>query len=242
MVNAGFEGRIRAVLFDIDDTLVDLRTAMEIAVRGVSTEYLPELSEQGWADLHREFREDPAGHYDAFLRGELDFVEQRIARAQQAFSFAGGALPEDRVAQWNSDYEREAQRNWLAYSDVAEALDALDAAGVVYGAVSNNVEAYQRRKLDLAGLARISVLIGTDTVGVPKPEPAIFLEGVRQLGFSVEETLYVGDNLLVDAVGASAAGLPALWLNRDGKPGSLPDGGSWQGPQAAGLNGLAGLL
>lgn len=242
MVNTGFEGQIRAVLFDIDDTLVDLRTAMEIAVRSVSAEYLPALSELGWAELHREFREDPGGHYDAFLRGELGFIEQRIARAQKAFSMAGGALPEHRVTQWNSDYEREAQRNWLAYSDVVEALDSLDAAGVVYGAVSNNVEAYQRRKLDLAGLARISVLIGTDTVGVPKPDPAIFLEGVRQLGFRAEQTLYIGDNLLVDAVGSSAAGLPALWLNREGKPGTLPDGDSWQGLQVAGLSGLASLL
>ncbi|WP_394938420.1 HAD family hydrolase [Psychromicrobium sp. YIM B11713] len=233
---------IRAVLFDIDDTLVDLRTAMEIAVRAVSAEYLPELSEPQWQEVHREFREDRGGHYEAFLRGEIGFIEQRIARARRALAVAGGALPVERAESWNACYEVEAQRNWRAYPDVVTALDELDAVGVVYGAVSNNVEAYQRRKLDLAGLSRISVLIGTDTVGVPKPDPAIFHEGVRELGFSAAETLYVGDNLLIDAVGASEAGLAALWLNREDRSPELPGGRRWEGAQLSGLAGLSTLL
>lgn len=237
-----FAGSVRAVLFDIDDTLVDLKTAMEIAVRQVSTEYLAELSERQWEELHSEFREDPAGYYHAYLRGELGFVEQRIARVRRAFSLSGGALPEEQVEKWNAEYEQEAERNWLSYSDVAGALDQLDAAGIVYGAVSNNVAAYQRRKLDFAGLSRVSVLVGTDTVGVPKPDPAIFLEGVRRLGFRASETLYVGDNLLVDAVGASQAGLPALWLNREGRRAELPSGELWQGAQARSLKLLGCFL
>ena len=97
-------------------------------------------------------------------------------------------------------------------------LDALDAAGIPYGAVSNNVHDYQRVKLDAAGLERISVLVGTDTVGAAKPDPAIYLEGVRRLGTGAGETLYVGDNRLLDAEGSTAAGLLGVWLNRGGEP------------------------
>jgi putative hydrolase of the HAD superfamily len=71
-------------------------------------------------------------------------------------------------------------------------------------------------KLDSAGLDRIQVLVGTDTVGVPKPDPAIYLEGVRRLGTSAAETLFVGDNRLLDAEGSTAAGLLGVWLNRSG--------------------------
>ena len=42
-----------------------------------------------------------------------------------------------------------------AFEDVPPLLDALDAAGIPYGAVSNNVHDYQRAKLDSAGLERI---------------------------------------------------------------------------------------
>ena len=63
--------------------------------------------------------------------------------------------------------------------------------------------------------------MGTDTVGVPKPDPAIYLEGVRLLGSSPGSTIYVGDNLLLDAEGSTAAGLVGVWLNRTGE--SAPD-------------------
>lgn len=59
--------------------------------------------------------------------------------------------------------------------------------------------------------------MGTDTVGVAKPNPAIYLEGVRLLGTEPGETLYVGDNRLLDADGADAAGLVGVWLNRTGE-------------------------
>nr|WP_218847114.1 HAD family hydrolase [Psychromicrobium silvestre] len=236
------DAQIRAVLFDIDDTLVDLGTAMARAVRASSAEFVPELSEQEWDRLCWGFQADPEGYYDAFLRGELEFVGQRVARARLAFASVGGGLPDAQVEGWNAAYESEAQRHWQPYPDVLPVLDALDASGIRYGAVSNNVESYQRRKLDIAGLSRISVLVGTDTVGVPKPDPRIFQEGVRQLGFSVSQTLYVGDNLLVDALGATQAGLPALWLNREGLAAESVDGQRWDGPQTSTLAELPEFL
>ena len=104
-----------------------------------------------------------------------------------------------------------------AFDDVEGVLDALDAAGIPYGAVSNNVHDYQRAKLDGAGLSRIKILVGTDTVGVAKPDPAIYLEGVRLWAHGPAETLYVGDNRLLDADGSTAAGLIGVWLNGTGE-------------------------
>lgn len=120
--------------------------------------------------------------------------------------------------QWLSNYGRIQPGYVKAFEDVAPLLDALDAAGVPYGAVSNNVHDYQRAKLDGAGLDRIKRLVGTDTVGVAKPEPAIYLEGVRLLGTRPSDTLYVGDNRMLDAEGSTAAGLLGVWLNRVGEP------------------------
>ena len=54
-------------------------------------------------------------------------------------------------------------------------------------------------------------------MGVAKPDPSIYLEGVRLLGTGPAETLYVGDNRLLDAEGSTAAGLLGVWLNRAGE-------------------------
>ncbi|UKA57354.1 HAD family hydrolase [Arthrobacter sp. FW306-2-2C-D06B] len=210
-------GTVRGVLFDIDDTLVDLEYAMTTALRDVSEHLLPGLDQAGWEKFGRIFTHETTHFYDRYLAGELTFNEQRLLRGRAALGHFGVELGGEDSHTWLNDYSRLQPSYVRAFSDVLPVLDALDAVGIPYGAVSNNVHDYQRVKLDSAGLARVSVLVGTDTVGVPKPDPAIYLEGVRRLGTNPAETLFVGDNRLLDAEGATAAGLLGIWLNRTGE-------------------------
>jgi len=214
-------GTIRGVLFDIDDTLVDLEYAMTTALREVSEHLLPGLDQPGWERFGRIFTHETTHYYDRYLAGELTFNDQRLLRGRAALGHFGVDLADGEEAhRWLSAYS-ELQPSYVrAFEDVLPLLDVLDAAGVPYGAVSNNVHDYQRAKLDSAGLERVRRLVGTDTVGVAKPEPAIYLEGVRLLGTSTQETLYVGDNRLLDAEGSTAAGLVGVWLNRVGETAS----------------------
>ncbi|MET1021888.1 MAG: HAD family hydrolase [Arthrobacter sp.] len=210
---------IRGVLFDIDDTLVDLEFAMTAALRDVSEHLLPGLDQTGWEKFGRIFTRETTHFYDRYLAGELTFNEQRLLRGRAALGHFGVELEEGEQAQhWVSSYASRQHGYIRAFEDVTPMLDALDSAGIPYGAVSNNVHDYQRVKLDAAGLERITVLVGTDTVGAAKPDPAIYLEGVRRLGTGAAETLYVGDNRLLDADGSTAAGLVGVWLNRGGEP------------------------
>ncbi|WP_035767913.1 HAD family hydrolase [Arthrobacter castelli] len=237
-------GRVDGVLFDIDDTLVDLETAMDKTLRHVSAEHAPGLAEHEWAEYTRLYSKDPLGHYDRFLSGELSFVEQRLERIQHAQEWVHGTLLDyESMMAWNKAYERTLPVHFAPFDDVARALDALEDAGIGYGAVSNNVEEYQRIKLDKAGLRRVEVLVGTDAVGCPKPDPRIFHEGARQLGTAPERTMYVGDNLVVDAEGAEAAGLAGVWLKRPeayGTPG--PKDREYDGVTVGSLDELLPLL
>lgn len=228
-------GTIRGILFDIDDTLVDLEYAMTTALREVSEHLLPGLDQAGWDRFGRIFTHETTHYYDRYLAGELTFNDQRLLRGRAALGHFGVDLADGEEAhQWLSAYGRVQPGYVRAFEDVVPLLDALDAAGVPYGAVSNNVHDYQRAKLDGAGLDRIKRLVGTDTVGVAKPEPAIYLEGVRLLGTLPADTLYVGDNRMLDAEGSTAAGLLGVWLNRVGEP--------RQGYAGHEVTSLAGLL
>ena len=212
-------GAVRGVLFDIDDTLVDLEFAMTTALRDVSEHLLPGLDEAGWVRFGRIFTHETTHFYDRYLAGELTFNEQRLLRGRAALEHFGVELEDGEQAHhWVTSYASRQHGYVRAFDDVGPLLDALDAAGIPYGAVSNNVHDYQRVKLDAAGLARIAVLVGTDTVGAAKPDPAIYLEGVRRIGTGPGETLYIGDNRLLDAEGSTAAGLLGVWLNRGGEP------------------------
>lgn len=237
-------GEIDGVLFDIDDTLVDLKTAMDKTLRHISTDHAPGLSEDQLVEYTHLYSKDPLGHYDRFLSGELSFVEQRLHRIHHAHKNVHGSLLDDEsLLVWNRDYEKTLPIHFVAFDDVVPLLDALEAAGIAYGAVSNNIEEYQRIKLDKAGLQRVEALVGTDTVGCPKPDPRIFHEGARQLGTEPARTMYVGDNLLVDAEGSTSAGLVGVWLSRPGVTG-LPgtEERTFDGPTIGSLAELTGLL
>lgn len=219
-------GAVQGVLFDIDDTLVDLEYAMTTALREVSEHLLPGLDQAGWTRFGRIFTHETTHYYDRYLAGELTFNEQRLLRGRAALGHFGVDLGEGEEShRWLSAYMEKQPAYVKPFPDVPPFLDLLDAAGIPYGAVSNNVHDYQRAKLDGAGLERVARLVGTDTLGVAKPDPAIYLEGVRLLGTAPAETLYVGDNRLLDAEGSTAAGLLGVWLNRTGEPGQGYDGG-----------------
>jgi HAD superfamily hydrolase (TIGR01509 family) len=69
--------------------------------------------------------------------------------------------------------------------------------------------------LDRLGLTTLlDVIITSQDVGVGKPDPQIFLEGLKRAGVLPEETLYVGDQYQVDVVGARNAGIRGILLDR----------------------------
>lgn len=208
---------VQGVLFDIDDTLVDLETAMGRTLHHIGADTLAHLSEAEWAEYKLLYTRDPLGYYDQFLAGKLSFTEQRLHRARHAqAAFVADPLEGEAAIRWNSAYEAILPLHFEPYDDVVPVLDALDRQGIPYGAVSNNVHDYQRAKLDRAGLQRVAALVGIDAVGVAKPDPAIYLEGARRLGTDPQRTVYVGDNQVLDAQGADAAGLIGVWLDRSG--------------------------
>ena len=217
-----FHGPVGGVLFDIDETIVDLFQAMQDAMVSASAHLLPNFTPAQWDDFAALYMADAHEYYDRYVLGEFSFAEQRGLRARAVFEhlgYTGFDVAAER--RWIVDFE-EAQPHCIrAFEDVVPLLDTLDAAGIPYGAVSNNVHDYQRAKLDRAGLDRIGVLVGIDTVKAAKPHPEIFWEGCRQLGTAPSQTLYVGDNFLVDGVGSIKAGMLGVWLNRDNR--ELPE-------------------
>ncbi|MDQ4502226.1 HAD family hydrolase [Sinomonas sp. ASV322] len=217
MADAPVGALVAGVLLDIDETLVDLEGAMQRALREVTASYVT-LTDEGWDEFCNVFGRDSEDIYDRYVAGEISFAEQRVLRAERGLARVGAAFPDgEAAAEWLRTYEAVQPSYVRAFDDVVPLLDALDAAGVAYGAVSNNVHDFQRAKLDHAGLERIRVLVGIDAVDAAKPDPAIFREGLRQLGTAAERTVYVGDNPHHDVVGAAGAGLRGIWLNRSGR-------------------------
>jgi putative hydrolase of the HAD superfamily len=104
-----------------------------------------------------------------------------------------------------------------AFADAAPALDALRADHAL-ALVTNGASCWQREKLRASGLAdRFDAIVVLGELGTAKPDPAVYAHALRALGAEPAEAVMVGDSLRNDVDGALAAGLGAVWVNRDGR-------------------------
>lgn len=221
------------ILFDVDDTLVDTKRAFGLALAAVRAQYLPHVAPEREPEILAHWRADPGGFYGRYTRGELDHLTQRRYRARLLHeTFGGVPVTRSSFDAWDEVFWGTSERSWAAHEDARAAVAAATAAGIQVGVVTNAAAELQERKLKMAGLAELPVLVGVDTLGFGKPDPRVFVEGARLLGTDPARTAYVGDEPAVDALAAHQAGLTGVWLDRAGHrrgPGyggpALPGGG-----------------
>jgi len=196
--------RVDVVLFDLDDTL--------FATTPASAAGLAELMEGADpATAYTRWRELEDAHYPRYLRGELDFVEQRRVRTR---AFLGAELDDGQVDRWFEGYVAASQRHWALYDDAIPCLDALHDRRI--GLITNGDPVYQSSKIAAVGLdARIEHLVASGEVGYAKPDPRIFAAACALFEVEPDGAAYVGDRLRTDAIGAAEAGLRGVWLDRD---------------------------
>jgi len=105
---------------------------------------------------------------------------------------------------------------WRAYDDVAPAFVRLRDAGVRVGIVSN-WDTRLEGVLDGLGLSPlIDTIVSSAVVGLHKPDPRIFELACSRLGVSPERSAHVGDHYYADVLGARAAGMLPILIDRHG--------------------------
>lgn len=205
-----------ALLLDVDDTLVDTRAAMVEAGTAAVAALWPDAG----AEAHHRggllFHGDPGGYFNRFVAGELSFDAMRAARVAAMQDELGLARLDHLAERFEQAYAPAYATCLRAFADVRPALDALAAAGVRVGAVTNSDSAATAHKLELTRLAGdFALVVTTDSLGFGKPDPRVFEHACALLGSEPAQTVYAGDHLEIDALGAAAAGLTGVWLRRE---------------------------
>jgi putative hydrolase of the HAD superfamily len=181
---------IKGILFDLDATLFD----REACVREV-------VAAQHEA-FQRELAGIDAGVYSARALA-LDahgYRDKDTVYRQMAEEFA---LPEALAARLLADFWERYDVAGQLFDDVLPALNALRAADLKLGIITNGATARQQRKIDRLGLREFfhAVLI-SEREGVRKPERALFERAWRRLDLRAEDVCHVGDHPEADIRGA----------------------------------------
>jgi putative hydrolase of the HAD superfamily len=210
----------RAVLFDLDGTLMDHDAARAAALQMHLSCWLPGLDADELARLGNEWQRLEVIHYDEYARGECTVAEQRRRRVRGMRAAVRREPSQELSADaWFESYLRHYRAAWRVFDDVLPTLAALAMAepSVALGVVTNGEGEPQRAKLAAIGLGeRFQAVVVSGEEGVAKPQAAIFALACERLGVKQEQTVHVGDRLDLDAEAAAGAGLRGIWLDRLG--------------------------
>lgn len=198
----------RAILFDLDDTLWPIGPVIARAEQLVHDWLAAHAPRVAARFSIEELRAARMALLKAQPEYHLDLGALRRAGLEAAFAEVG----EDAASVEHAMQVYYQARNTVElYEDVLPALEAIGALAVI-GSISNG-----NADLQSIGLAHhFSFSLSASAHGSAKPDPAIFLAACAALNVAPEETVYVGDDILLDVQGAQRAGLRAVWLNRTG--------------------------
>ncbi|WP_424965523.1 phosphoglycolate phosphatase [Dinoroseobacter sp. S375] len=196
--------RYKAVVFDLDGTLVDSAPDMRRAINGM-------LEERGRRTLSLP-------EAVSFVGSGARILVQRSLRA------TGGIADEEAgLARFLELYETGVDHETTIYPGVMEMLSDLRAAGLALALCTNKPEGPARVLCDHLGLLPFfPVLVGGDTLPVLKPDPAPLHHAIAGLGVAPEDVLFVGDSS-TDYATAQAAGIDFAFVEGGYQSRPIPD-------------------
>ncbi|HET7813149.1 MAG TPA: HAD family hydrolase [Candidatus Baltobacteraceae bacterium] len=215
---------IRAVLFDLDDTLHDDTLAFTSAAEEVAREVAAEHGIDA-LELKAAYVAEAEGFWH---RLDRDQVRERISHLREAFwasALERVGLTDPMLAQTSAaNYHAYRNKYFALFPGALDLLRDLKSRGVKLGMVTNGFSETHRDKLIVLQISELfDALFLPDETGMVKPDPLLFAHACRELGVAPKHSAMVGDRYERDIAGAQQAGLMTVWVNVRGEP--VPDGG-----------------
>ncbi len=183
-----------SVIFDLDGTMIDTAPGLVQSMNVL-------LERRGRPHLTLEA-----------VRGQISHGARAIM--QQAMSATGKSVGEDELTglfdEFIEHYLGIMGRASAPYPGLKKALAGLGTNGNLLGVCTNRIEQSAVALLDELGLGgHFGAIIGQDTIGIAKPDPAPVFETLKRMGGDAEYAIFIGDSE-IDIAAAKAASLPVI--------------------------------
>jgi putative hydrolase of the HAD superfamily len=213
-------GAVRAICFDLDNTLWEIEPVLLRAERILADWLLdrypliPQRFSSGdFLALRASLlRDQPHQAHDlSYLRRET------LARAAAAVGYdpdASGAIAHAAFDAWHA-----ARNEVTPYAETLPALEHLKSRFRLATLTNGNAD------LARIGLAHhFEISLNPGSLGCAKPDPRAYSALASALTLAPSQILFVGDEPQADVVGPRAVGMPTVWVNRSGAewPAGLP--------------------
>ncbi len=206
--------RLRAIFFDIDDTLYSTSEFSEMARANA----LDAMIEQGLSMPREELQEELdeiIQEFSSNYEHHFDKLLLRIPRRHYK-----GYNPAVLVAAGVVAYHETKIRSLTPYEDAVEVLRILSRTDLIRGIISEGLEVKQAEKLirmRVTPYLTSNAIFISNQLGISKPNPKLYQGVCSDLNIKPSETMYVGDNPLHDIDPPNSIGMMTCRMRRGGK-------------------------
>src|SRR5882672_2651062 len=213
----------RAMLIDMDDTILSAYGRSEIAWNSVTAEFAGEFAPLSPQQVAAAIV-DSAGRFWATAEAEwrLKLAEARheVVRAGFAMLAAAGrtALPQDLATRLADRFTAYREEQMFVFPGAHDAIDALKALGVKLALVTNGAAGIQRAKIERFALThRFDHIQIEGEHGFGKPDERAYHHAMQALGVTAPESWMIGDNLEWEIGVPQRLGIYAIWMDAHGE-------------------------
>ena len=206
--------QLRAIFFDIDDTLYSTSEFAEIA-RAAAIDAMVEAGldvsrdeiQEELQEVLQEFSPNYEHHFDKLL---LRLPRRHYKGVNPAIIVAAGVMA----------YHETKSTRLFPYEDAIEVLRLLSQTDLVLGVITEGLEVKQAEKLVRMRVNQFlspGAIFISNQLGISKPNPKIYQRACSDLNLRPSETMYVGDNPLHDIDPPNRIGMITVRMRRGGK-------------------------
>lgn len=193
---------IRAVLFDLDGTLLDRDTSVRLFIQNQYERLKPYLSH-----IEKEM------YVERFIalddRGYVwkDKVYQQLVEEFSIPYSAGDLL---------ADYLQEFKHHCVPYEHIHSMIQQLKNKRLKLAIITNGYGQFQLDNIKALGIeSEFEIILISEWEGIKKPDSVIFHRALTKLGVEASASIYIGDHPVNDVKAANQAGMIGVWKRNE---------------------------
>jgi putative hydrolase of the HAD superfamily len=212
----------RAMLIDMDDTILSAYGRPEIAWNIVATEFAGELAPQAPREVADTILAEARKFWStAEPAWRLKLEEARHVTVKMGFAALAAAgktgLSDELAIRIADRFSAYREQEMFVFPGAHDAIDAFKARGVKLALVTNGAAGTQRAKVERFALThRFDHIQIEGEHGFGKPEEKAYLHAMDALGVEARDTWMIGDNLEWEVVAPQRLGIYAIWIDTHG--------------------------